>query len=96
MILPFGEIKLVLLDFVEITLLCRLIYHFIVDNRGAQIIDQVESINERTSEAGSKSKVTSICSNDIFAMVYNAIICRINILLYSIKLNTEFTNIFDC
>ncbi len=43
-ILPICEVKLVLLIFVKITLLCRLIYHFIVDNKSIQIINKARNV----------------------------------------------------
>lgn len=43
-LLPVYEVKLFLLVFVKIALLCRFIYHFIVNNRSVQIIDKVGGI----------------------------------------------------
>ena len=90
------EAKLVLLVSVEKALLRRLMYRFIVDNRGVQIIDKAGGVRWRVGEAGRKSRVTSTCSDDFLAKVYSAAICRIYASLYSIKLGTEFTDAFGC
>ena len=47
-------------------------------------------------KAGSKSRMISICSNDIHAEIYNAVICVIYTLLYGIKIGTKFSKIFCC
>lgn len=92
-ILPVCEIKLVFLVFVKIALY-RLMYYFIVDNRNVQIIDKVESVRWRASEAGNKCRVTFINLDNILTKVYSAMISRIYALLYSIKLNIKFTDVF--
>lgn len=95
-ILVVCEIKFVLLIFVKIVLLHGLVYRFIVDNKDIQIIDKVGSVRWRNGEASGKSKVISTCSNDILAKIYSAVICRINALLYGVKLSTEFIDAFGC
>lgn len=84
-ILPVYRVKLVLLVFVERTLLRRFMYCFVVNNSTIQITDKVRNIKWRTNEAGSKSLVSSIYSDDDFAKVYNAVVCRINAVLYNIN-----------
>lgn len=93
-ILSVYKIKLVFLIIVEIAQLCKLMHWFLGDDRGIQIIDKAVIIKWSISEAGGKSEVTSICLDNIFAKVYIALICRINTLLDSIKLNTEFIEVF--
>lgn len=94
--LAFCEIKLVLFVFVKITLLHRLVYYFIVDNRDIQIIDKAAKIKWKIDEVGGKIKVTSICLNDVLAKVYSIVICKINATMNSIKLSIEFTDAFRC
>lgn len=92
-ILSVYKIKLIFPVFVQIALLRRLIYHFIIDNKSIQIIDKAKSIKKRTGEAGGKCKVTSASSDNVLAKVYSAMISRIYTWLYSIKLGIKFTDV---
>ena len=47
-------------------------------------------------KASNKSKMISTCSNNVFAEIYNTIICKIYILLYNIKLSTKLLKAFCC
>lgn len=74
----------------------KLIYYLVVDDEDRKIIDKAWCIWKKIGEASSKSRITFICSNNIFAKVYNTVICRIYTLLYSIKLNIKLAKVFFC
>lgn len=76
-VLPVSEVKLVFFVFVKIDLLRGLMYRFIVDNRGVQIIDKAGGVRWRIGEADSKRRVTSASSDNILAKMYSAMISRI-------------------
>lgn len=38
-------------------------------------------------EIGGNNRITFVFSNDVFAKVYNILICKIDVLLYMIKYN---------
>lgn len=96
LILLICKVKFVLLIFVKIALLHKLIYRFIIDNKSVQIIDKVGNVKWKIGEVGGKYKVIFISSDYIFAKVYITMISKIYVLLYGIKLNIKFTDVFGC
>lgn len=48
------------------------------------------------SETRIKSKITSICLNDVLTEMYNIVICRIYTSLSCIKLSTKLMKTFGC
>lgn len=64
-------------------------HFFVIDDRSIEIINKTRYFQWSVNKAGIKKKIISICLNDFFAKVYNAVICRIHTLLYGIYLNTK-------
>lgn len=88
-ILAIYEIKLVILIIMEIALLYRLIYRFIMNNKGIKILDKAGCIKWKTSQISNKNRVISIYSDNILAKVYSIVIYKIYASLYSIKLGIK-------
>lgn len=65
LILAIDKVKLVIFVFIDIILLHKFVYNFIVDNRNIQIIDKAKSVRCKIGEIGGKSKVTFIYLDNI-------------------------------
>lgn len=52
-------------------------YHFVVHNKNIKIINKTKYLQQKVGKDNIKNKITSICLNDIFAKIYNIVICSI-------------------
>lgn len=86
-ILAIYEIKLIFFVFVQVVLLYRLVYDFVVDNRNIEILDKAGFIYWRICKTGGISRMISTCLDDIFIKIYDTVIFRIYVSLYIIKHN---------
>lgn len=94
--LTICEMKLVLLIFDEIVLLCRLVYYFMIDYRSAKIIDRVKYVWWRIDETSNKRRISFGNMDNIIAKVYRPVIYKRYNLLPNVKHNIKFMDVFVC
>ena len=72
----------------------RFVYRLVVNDKDIKIVNKTCYIYKRMDKAVSKSKITSIYSNNVFAEMYSAMICKIYTLLYDIEPSTKLLKAF--
>ena len=100
LILPVGKKYLIIfpisLWLYIILYRAKFVHCLVVDDRGIKIINKTWCLERRVGKAYSKSRIISTGSNDVFTKVYSAMICKIDTLLYGIKLSTNLSKAFGC